>query len=121
MFVLATVIKYAIAFFLIGMIIKFAEKNFWLQKTLIIHPWTLFIIPFMLIGLIVMTYLIIPDCSLAFILFLLGYIIGVIFGLDPNEPAFKQSQFARTHGNVANTISNILMAFGVIWGIANFF
>ena len=78
----------------------------------------LFLIPFLVVLLPILT-LLIPTFSVAYSLFLFGFLFIRHFGIQPTDRNIDLSPFQRKHGQTVNIIGNIFMIIGFLWGCYN--
>ena len=72
--------------------------------------------PIVLVLTLLATYMLLPDCSLAYIVFLAGSLISVYYGVNKSDRIIDLSRFQRSYGFQVTFLSNILKIAGFLWG-----
>lgn len=59
--------------------------------------------------------------STGFATIVLGFCLSKVFGVDPKQPTYNQSLFARKYGYMADNIGFIIIIIGAIMIISKYF
>lgn len=104
------IFKYSIYTLIIFLILNyFFRKDF---RLIILQPVFVIFIP-------IISYFILPNCSIAYVVFLTGQLIGSFWGINRYDRIMDLSAFQRKYGHMLTFIANILSVLGVCWGIYN--
>ena len=116
-----TVGKYVIVTLLTQAILKTLNSRL-VNKGIKVYLNFLLLQPVLVVILPILAYVFLPNCSLAFIVFYLGVLIDLFYGISKRDIEMHNlSELQRNHGTAITFATFILHWGGIIWGLYNLY